>query len=116
MADDENLDLQSVLKALKGYPSQSAPPTIEQAIEHQRRWAMPPATEQIPRIVTNTVERTIGAPIMAAKRLGEQTLAGSLDPTDPQTAGQALNLAAGITGASFPFREPGAIGALTLTN
>jgi hypothetical protein len=104
----------ATLIGLLKYPSQSVPPTIAQAIEHQRRWGMPPATEQIPGIITNTVERTVGGPIMAAKRLGEAATSGTLDVTAPETAGQAFNLVGGITGQSFPFGEPGAIGALTL--
>jgi hypothetical protein len=71
---------------------------------------MPPASEQIPGIITNTVERTIGAPIMAAKRLGEATTAGTLDPTDRDTAGAAFGLVGGLAGTRVPFAEPGAAG------
>jgi hypothetical protein len=110
--DDENgaVDLAALIAALKQQQPQSAPPTIEQALEHQKRWGMPPAEEQIPGIITNTVERTIGAPIVAAKRLGEATTAGTLDVTDPSTAADAFNLVGGIAGARTPFAEPGAAG------
>jgi Large polyvalent protein associated domain 23 len=50
------------------------------------------------------------APITAAKRLGEAATYGTLDVTDPQTAGEAFSLASGLTGVGTRFAEPGAAG------
>jgi hypothetical protein len=50
--------------------------------------------------------------IAPAKRLGEATTSGTLDVTDPATAGDALGLVGSVTSARAPFAEAGAIGSM----
>src|SRR5258705_12040031 len=48
--------------------------------------------------------------IATAQRLGEAATSGTLDVTNPQTAGDAFGLVGGIAGARMPFAKIGELG------
>jgi hypothetical protein len=109
-------------------PPQPTPPSIAAMMENQRRWGMPPASEQIPGIITKTA-RMMAAPVidLARKAHTATTGEGADKPPeeplsdDPQEwdayydalkryhGGNLLDLL-GLTGARAPVAKPGELG------
>ncbi len=74
-----------------------------------------PAAEEVGRRVRQTGQNLLqrfGAPVMAAKDLTEQAMSGTLDVTDPATAGKSFEVVSGLAGGAAPFAERAAVGAM----
>ena len=92
-------------------PASDGPPTIAGAMEHQRRWGMPSAAEQIPGIISQTAE-TLTAPLTAGPRLMSDVASGKVDPNSPEAIRRSADVALNTAGMGMMGAERGAIGAL----
>ena len=68
------------------------------------------AAEDVGRRVRQTGQNLYDTFLGPAERLGRAATSGTLDVTDPSTAGDALGLVGGVAGARMPFAEAGTLG------
>src|SRR5882672_130011 len=69
-----------------------------------------PVIEEINRRLNLTGQNLYNTWIAPAQRLGEAATSGTLDVTNPQTAGDAFGLVGGLAGARMPFARAGELG------
>ena len=93
-------------------PNDPLSPSFSDALA-MTHWPDDPRAAEVARRLQRTGQNlwnTWGAPVQAAKQLGQAATSGTLDVTNPQTAGQALNLVSGMAGGRAPFAGAGELG------
>jgi hypothetical protein len=97
-------------QAPRGLPPPQAPPAgFAEAAEHQQRFGMPPASQQIPEIASRTAQgigQVAGGLPRAAKHLTEGAL-GNVPGQDPQYLGETVRQAADV-GMLLPWNAAAA--------
>lgn len=81
------------------------------AAEHQQRWGMPPASEQIPGIISRTAQVPVDAAMMGPRLMGD-VAAGRVDPLSSEGIGRSTDVALSLLGGGAMGAERGAIGAM----
>jgi hypothetical protein len=69
-----------------------------------------PAIAELARRLNLTGQNLYNTWISPAERLGRAATSGTLDVTDPQTAGDAFGVVGGVAGARMPFAKIGELG------
>jgi hypothetical protein len=75
-------------------------------------WPPDPVSQDVARRLQQTGKNLWNTWLGPAERLGKATTSGTLNVTDPATAGAGLQLAGSVAGARAPFARAGELGAV----